>query len=278
MITARITRDEVPFVTRGLEAIAALQRASGSTWRLAKIAEAAYAIKLRKVATQIGTLVHGFVQPGDDNSLIEMATRAYATLLKYADILDPWAKAAAQQVIAEIAARNRQSWFTLAKEAGGDLQQQILHAPIESVTQQLVRDQVGLIKSIPLEAAQRVQTLAIEGVSSGARYKDIIDEIMRTGEVAKSRATTIARTEVARAGTALTQARSQAVGVTQYQWLTAHDGAVRPDHRILDGKVFNWDSPPISDRRTGARAHPGAIYNCRCIAAPIPPPAFDWQS
>lgn len=276
MITAR-THDEAPFVARGLAAIAALQKARGGLWRIAKIAEAAYAVKLRKVATQIGTLVQGFVRPGDEPSLIEMAMRAYATLLKYSDILDPWAKAAATQVVAEIAARNRQSWFELAKAAGGDLHQQILHAPVESVMQQLVRDQVWLIKSIPIEAAQRVQTLAIEGVSSGARYTDILAEIMRTGDVAKSRATLIARTEVAKAGTALTQARAQAVGATHYTWLAVHDGATRPMHRQLDGHVFAWDDPPVAEEN-GARHAPGNFPNCRCVALPIVPTAYDWRS
>jgi uncharacterized protein with gpF-like domain len=44
---------------------------------------------------------------------------------------------------------------------------------------------------------------------------------------------------------------------------------VRPDHKRLDGKIFNWDDAPISNTKTGKRAHPGQDYGCNCVARPI---------
>jgi len=79
----------------------------------------------------------------------------------------------------------------------------------------------------------------------GARWrtsafaKEIAAEIMETGEVTKSRVTLIARTEVGRTTTMLTQVRSEGVGATHYQWLSARDSDVRPLHKKLPGSRFS---------------------------------------
>ncbi|MFX5937705.1 phage head morphogenesis protein, partial [Acinetobacter baumannii] len=80
------------------------------------------------------------------------------------------------------------------------------------VLQELLAEQVDLITSIPREAGQRVHELTLKGLEDSTRASEIAKEIMRSGEVAKSRAMLIARTEVSRTATSLTQARAQFVG------------------------------------------------------------------
>lgn len=58
-------------------------------------------------------------------------------------------------------------------------------------------------------------------------------------------------------------------GITRYRWQTSGDERVRSDHQELNGKIFEFNNPPITDKATGARANPGNFYNCRCIAVPI---------
>jgi len=239
-------------------------------WRAARATEYDYARKLRMVAKNVDDFVvahvHGVLR---EAQLREGVDQIYATLLKYADVLDTWATSAARAMVTEVAARNRNTWMREARDAGLELRNQIEFAPIESTMRELMKTQVGLIKSLPLEAAQRVQDLAIEHLSSGERVDSIVAEIMRTGEVTRSRAETIARTECGRASTSLTQARSEATGNTHYTWRSMQDSSVRDLHRHLDGTVHAWSNPPVADERTGIRAHPGCIWNCRCIAIPI---------
>lgn len=103
----------------------------------------------------------------------------------------------------------------------------------------------------------------------GKRASEVAAELARTEEVTASRATLIARTEIAKANATLTTARAQFVGATHYIWRTAEDADVRDSHAAMEGKIFRFDDPPYVE---GEGNHgPGEIYNCRCYAEPIIP-------
>ena len=51
-------------------------------------------------------------------------------------------------------------------------------------------------------------------------------------------------------------------GFQYYVWTTRKDDRVRPDHARLEGRIINWNDPPIVDLRSGRRRHPGEDYNC----------------
>lgn len=230
----------------------------------ARKAETQFAIRLRKIASHIGDIVRGFDVETQDGW-----AQMNAALNKYAQLIEPWARAVSTRMIAEVAARDKQTWREVSATIGRSLHHEIEYAPVGTAMQRLLDDQVGLIKSLPLEAAQRVHNLTTEGITQGTRAKEIASEVMRTGEVTKARATLIARTEVGRTATALTQARAQFVGSTQFIWRTVGDSDVRLWHRRLNGRAFQWDDPPECD--PGYHALPGSIFNCRCYAEPIIP-------
>jgi len=92
----------------------------------------------------------------------------------------------------------------------------------------------------------------------------------------EQRARLIARTETARAASVLVRTRAEAIGSTTYRWRTSGDWKVRPSHRACEredreglGKgVYRWADPPLTDA-PDYHAHPGEIFNCRCVAIPI---------
>lgn len=57
-------------------------------------------------------------------------------------------------------------------------------------------------------------------------------------------------------------------GFQYYVWTTKRDSKVRPDHARLEGRICNWNDPPLADSRYGIYAHPGQTWGCRCEAAP----------
>lgn len=65
------------------------------------------------------------------------------------------------------------------------------------------------------------------------------------------------------------QQRFQEVGLNKYIWRTSGLMNVREDHKLLNGKIFSWDDPPIVDRATGRRGHPGEDFGCNCLAISI---------
>ena len=101
------------------------------------------------------------------------------------------------------------------------------------------------------------------------RAADIAAEILRTSDVTEASARRIARTEVARAASVLTESRAVYAGSEGYIWRTSGDGNVRDSHAEMNGKYVRWDTTPrLSD---GTVTHAGQIYNCRCFADPVLP-------
>ena len=63
-------------------------------------------------------------------------------------------------------------------------------------------------------------------------------------------------------------AKYESLGFEKYKW-SISGTRTRPDHRALNGKIFYFSDPPITNQNTGARNNPGEDYNCDCIAIPI---------
>lgn len=221
--------------------------------------EANYARQLRIIARHIGQMIRGLV--GDPDQIVQ-------TLNNYADLIEPWARATAQQMLTDVGLADARFWVRASQSMGQHLRQEIEAAPTGRAMQDLLNIEVSLITSLPREAAERVQELATEAMIGSRRSGSIVNEIMASGEVARSRAETIARTEVARAKSVLTQARATHIGSTHYRWLTAKDAQVRPSHRAMQGKIVAWSDPPTLDGLTG---HCGQLPNCRCTPLPILP-------
>jgi SPP1 gp7 family putative phage head morphogenesis protein len=197
-----------------------------------------------------------------------------AALERYSKALDPWAISVARLMLAEVDRREKRAWIEHGREIGRNLLLELENAPTGRAYQEGMQRQVGLITSLPLVAAQRVHELAIGQLYSGLRGKELLEEILKTGNVTVSRAKLIARTEVARASTELTRARAEYVGSPGYIWRTARDVDVRASHKKLEGTFHRWDDPPLCDY-PNYHAHPGQIFNCRCYPEVIVPDVND---
>lgn len=232
----------------------------------ARKVEKKYGRQLRQIASYVDSIIKGF-DVTDETVYPSIVT----ALRKYAESLDIWAKNASSKIIMDIALRDERTWLEYSKDMSVGIRKEIRETDIGMIVQQEVERQVGLIKSLPLEAAQRVQDLSIRAIIEGGRADEISGLIMATGQVTKVRADTIARTEVSRASTIFTKARAESLGSEGYIWRSAEDADVRDRHRELNGKFFNWDEPPIADEKSGIRAHAGCIWNCRCYPEPVIP-------
>ena len=219
--------------------------------------------RLRSVAKHVADLVRGF-----DLEDLAVAPAIQSALDRYASTIRPWAESVGRRMVTEVAQRDERSWFKIADRMGTALRQEIAAAPVGEAMRARQAEQVRLITSLPTEAAERVHAMAREAIVKGWRSDQIAAEILKTGEVTKSRAELIAMTEVGRTSTLLTQARAEHVGSEGYIWRTVGDSDVRPSHRKMEGKFVRWDSPPTLDNLTG---HAGAVPRCRCYPEPVLP-------
>lgn len=127
-----------------------------------------------------------------------------------------------------------------------------------------------LIKSLCQEHVERVgRVLAQAG--RGSRVEEIERGIREATGASRARAQLIARDQVLKLNGQVTADRHRAAGITEYVWSASRDVRVRQRHRDLDGTRHRYDDPPVVDERTGARAHPGQWFQCRCVAVPILP-------
>lgn len=224
------------------------------------------AVELRKVAR----IVAGIIKPHVNGATLIDAEKMKQALKAYSEILEPWAKRVAAGMIETVSNANKRAFETQqSMKVAQTLQAIRTESSLGGVVQMLQNRQVDLIKSLPLEAGLRAQELALKAAMDGTRVDEIALALQNTEGVTVSRATLIARTEIAKANAAITQARAEFVGATHYIWRTAEDGDVRTSHRLVDGKTFRFDQPPtLEDGMTG---NPGEFPNCRCFAEPIIP-------
>jgi SPP1 gp7 family putative phage head morphogenesis protein len=196
-------------------------------------------------------------------------------LENYAEIIEPWAFSLSQKVIANISLQDEKAWMKHGGKMAPIMKSELQSLSLNEIVHNLRIEQVNLIKSIPIEAARRVQNLAFEAAIAGAdRREQIAKMILESEKVTENRAKLIARTETTRAHSIIQQSRAKFIGSEGYLWKTLRDRKVRKDHQELEGQYCRWDDPPIADKRKNVRAHPGQIYNCRCYAIPILPARY----
>lgn len=226
--------------------------------------EKEYLRSLRQLTRQIDSIVKGMAPGG----VVRDSNQLQTVLRQYAQTIKPWARSVAEKMLARVAQKDETSWMRMGKEMGVAMRKELEGAPTGEMLREFLEEQVHLITSLPIEAAERVHRLTTEGlVAGGRRASDIAKDILQTGSVSESRAKLIARTEIARTASGLTMARAKHVGSTHYIWRTSGDSDVRESHKKMNGKVFAWDDPP--EVEPGHKHGPGMIWNCRCYAEPL---------
>lgn len=106
---------------------------------------------------------------------------------------------------------------------------------------------------------------------AGFRFEGIKKEIQDSYGVSVNKAKFLAKQETSLLMTKFKQVRYQAAGVNDYKWGCVAGSAgheVRPMHKALEGKTFQWNNPPVVNKK-GERKNPGQDYGCRCFAIPL---------
>ena len=131
-----------------------------------------------------------------------------------------------------------------------------------------VQENLKLVSSLADNMLSNIETLLLRSMRQGSHVREIEKQLQAEIGLSKRRAQLIARDQVNKYSGDLTRHNQKEAGITHYRWETSGDERVRSRHRGLNGKVFTWDKPPISDK-SGGHYHPRQGINCRCDAIPV---------
>ena len=189
---------------------------------------------------------------------------------------------AARQMATMLAVGQKSTWLIAARSSSRGraiqraLMQETTNTAIGQSISNIVAQNAQLIKTVPQDMAHKFAKLAQQRQFEGVRPDDITKEILEEAKhLEEYEARRIARTESAKASTALVQAKAEALDLDFYIWRTARDGErVRDSHQIMEDVICRWSDPPNPERLAGepksyGNYHPGGIFNCRCIALVI---------
>ena len=145
---------------------------------------------------------------------------------------------------------------------------------VQAAMRKFVEQNVRLIVTIP----SRLHDPMIRELTKLIESEAAFDEARLSQVVRRQFGSTgynlrrIVRDQTSKAVGNLNEVRQTDAGIKRYIWSTSEDGAVRSNHRALNGRTFEWGKPPSGGgTRSGERGHPGSGIQCRCVALAIVP-------
>jgi len=137
-----------------------------------------------------------------------------------------------------------------------------------------IQDNVQLIKSIPSQYLERVQSIVYSNTRSGLRPGAITKQLQEQHGVTQRRAKFIATDQTTKINGQIAEKRQKAAGFQYFKWQDAEDSRVRHRHDVIAEKVtaygrgvYKWSNLPLSSE--GIPIAPGQDYRCRCVAIPV---------
>lgn len=183
-------------------------------------------------------------------------------------------------IMEKVAKSNAKSWreasnsYIKGKKFRADLIKNISNDKIKETITEQVRKNAQLIKTVPKKMTEYVTKFVSKQQMKGIRAEEITEMLKeKIPSLTKVQAKRIARTEVSKSQMALTQARSQKIGINWYIWRSSSDARTRKAHKKMEGILVNYSNPPapevLAGEKTEGNYNAGEIYNCRCYAEPI---------
>ena len=177
-----------------------------------RVSENKYKRALSRVVSDLKNILKGKQKPED----VMRAVNGYSTSRSFRDLVDmavrrmanfakvgqraTWRQAAREST------RGREIFEALRSETDGSV--------IGKAIEEIILSNSKLIKTVPSDVAERLSKLAAEGARKGIRPEQIAKQMReKAPDLAKYQLRRIARTETAKAQTALNQARCEELGV-----------------------------------------------------------------
>jgi len=227
-------------------------------WATPRGAEKQFEKSLRRVAHNVAGLIEHHI---DGHNLID-APGMMEALRLYEKTITPWARSVSKKMLDTVSKDAERAFYSVSKSLTSGLRGMLADDAVGRRALELQAEHVSLIKSIPIQAGERVQKLAMEASTGGKRADEVAALLHENVGWCVNKATLIARTETSKANAVITRARAESVGCKSYLWRTMEDDVVRESHQEMEdsGEAYDWAvEPELSD---GTSGHPGMFPNC----------------
>ncbi|AGQ31613.1 hypothetical protein M495_14390 [Serratia liquefaciens ATCC 27592] len=204
--------------------------------------------------------------------LLRSALRALAK--KWVDRFITKALPTAESIISKTGDAVDRSLLASARKDSMTINMQWTEAMLQK-REAIISENVALIRSIPEKYFTDIESMVFRSVAKGGDRKGLADEIKanfgKRHGITRRRAEFIARDQVRKATSDLSNARQQAAGIKRGIWLHSGGGnEPRPKHVHANGREFDLDKGlPIGDK--GQYVLPGEEPGCGCSWKPILP-------
>lgn len=209
-----------------------------------------------------------------DAGWIDILSNAIST------VLFKWSSPQFQAVAAQIASQFVQTSNSKTRKAfNGDVKRIGLDIygdspELQNYIDAAIYDNTQLIKSIPSQYLERVQSIVTTNTRAGLRPSSIVKVLQDQFDITENRAKLIARDQTSKLAGDLAEKRQREAGFPYFEWNDSDDQRVRHRHEEIANRVtaygkgiYSWSDLPLSD--TGKPIKPGSDYQCRCFARPV---------
>jgi SPP1 gp7 family putative phage head morphogenesis protein len=126
------------------------------------------------------------------------------------------------------------------------------------------------IKKFSKEEIKELRRIIEDNSRNGYRSERLIADIQSRYDVSESKAEFLARQETALFMSKYAETKYLDANIKRYIWRTAGDNDVRPGHKELNGRIFEFKKKaPAKYMSTNQPENPGEDFNCRCVAVPL---------
>lgn len=224
-------------------------------------------VQLRRVNQSVAEGLRDIIIPRYKTKLVTDADEDSFNALRL--LVGAMIRAASEQVAQLLnleGRRHTKAWMAAARRAFGiDLSSVVSEEDLETFLSAAALRNASLIRGMAEDILKRVATETTAALIAGESAAQLQVRLKKQLGIGDNRARLIARDQTSKLTSDLNRIRHEQAGITKYIWRTSVDERVRPRHRDLEGKVYEYGEP------TGAEEGlpPGQPIQCRCIAQAV---------
>lgn len=195
-----------------------------------------------------------------------------ALMAKFSKILNIKAKTLAESMVKTETKNSATSLKASTKKISDSLtlNTNFVNKDLKEILKASVSENVNLIKSIGEEYLTQVKGSVLRSITTGNGLASLVPALQKQKGISYRKAKNIALDQTRKVYNNINVERMRVLGFEEYEWLHSGGGQrPRKDHIAMNGKIYRLDNPPVIDRKTGERGHPGQAINCGCTMRPV---------